>query len=216
MSIKFHKEGYFTRQYTPSSALVAGDPVDIGDGVIGVAKVDVPANTVGEFYIRGLFNVTKATGFTHAVGANVLYDTVNKQAVSAYTDDCIIIGRCTVASVSADTTVQTELNAGQNTGAGLSDDFESLDDSAPAINTRGVTYLDGTSNTVSATLANGEVPGQMKLVTCINADNAVTLSVATHKTSSPEVFTFAVTQPLLLIWDGVTWVTVTTVTTAAA
>lgn len=78
----------------------------------------------------------------------------------------------------------------------------------PAINMYRPATLDASSNAIAATLADGTYIGQSVQIVAVNVDNAVTLSVATHETSSPEVGTFgAVGQSWELKWNGTKWVT---------
>lgn len=81
--------------------------------------------------------------------------------------------------------------------------------STPTLDLWAPARLDGTSNTVTATLGSGKYPGQTLFIWAANVDNAVTVSVTLHETSDPEVFTFdTVGDSLLLMWDMTEWVTI--------
>lgn len=53
--------------YTPSTAVSAGDVVVVG-GIVGVAAEDIAANAVGSLYVRGQFELDLATGKTFSQG----------------------------------------------------------------------------------------------------------------------------------------------------
>lgn len=61
--------------HTPGSDLTAGDVVVIGD-LIGIAKIDIPANTLGALATTGVFDVPKTAGVGEAIpaGAKVYWD----------------------------------------------------------------------------------------------------------------------------------------------
>lgn len=65
------------------------------------------------------------------------------------------------------------------------------------------TVIDSSAGAVTATLPDGLADGQRKKITMSDASNSSTVSVTSHETSSPEVFTFAqVTDVLILEWDA--------------
>lgn len=55
----YHQPGLVI-DHTPSSNIAAGTPVAIGS-VVGVAKVDVLANTEGSFSVNGVYELPKAS-----------------------------------------------------------------------------------------------------------------------------------------------------------
>jgi hypothetical protein len=76
----------------------------------------------------------------------------------------------------------------------------------------GKTLLDSTDGAVTATLPDGVEPGTIKVIKMYNSTNPSTVSVSHHATSDPEVFTFdAVTDILILMWNGLEWVTISNV-----
>lgn len=73
MAFKYRHEG-FTIDYTPTSAVAAGDVVVIGGRLTGVAHNDIPANTLGALTANCLkvFEADKASAATvFAVGAGI-------------------------------------------------------------------------------------------------------------------------------------------------
>jgi len=73
----------------------------------------------------------------------------------------------------------------------------------------GTSYLDSSGGAVTATLPDGLMPGDVKVIRMSDASNASTVSVTHHKTSNPEVGTFnATTDYWMLMWSGDEWVTV--------
>ena len=68
------------------------------------------------------------------------------------------------------------------------------------------TLIDSSGGAVTVTCPNGVYYGQRKIFRMTNATTSSTVSVTSHTTSSPEVFTFAdADDRLTLEWDGVTW-----------
>lgn len=67
--------------YTPTSAVAAGTVVVLGK-LVGIAKLDIPANTLGALALRGVFAVAKADATAFAMGDNVYFDTATGLAVT--------------------------------------------------------------------------------------------------------------------------------------
>ncbi len=61
--------------YVPGSAVGAGQIVVQGD-LVGIAKLDIVANTLGALAVSGVFELPKATGSGEAIdaGASVYWD----------------------------------------------------------------------------------------------------------------------------------------------
>ena len=78
MTVKYVQKGEAI-DYTPSSAVSAGDVVVQGD-LVGVAKLDIKADALGALAVSGVFDISKATGAgtAIAVGALVHYDEAAK------------------------------------------------------------------------------------------------------------------------------------------
>jgi len=58
--------------YTPASAVAAGDVVVIG-ALVGVAPRAIAANAVGALAVEGVFEIPVATGATGAQGSAISY-----------------------------------------------------------------------------------------------------------------------------------------------
>ncbi len=95
--------------YTPAADVAAGDVVVQGD-LVGVAKLDIAANTLGALAVDGVFDVPKASGGGTAIaaGAKVYWDATNKQA-TATADANKYMGKTVKAAADADTTVRVRL-----------------------------------------------------------------------------------------------------------
>jgi len=95
--------------YTPGSAVTAGQVVVQGE-LVGVAKVDIPANTLGALAVKGVFDFPKATGGGSAItaGANCYWNAAAQQATTTATGNKLI-GKCVRAAVDADTTVRIRM-----------------------------------------------------------------------------------------------------------
>ena len=73
----------------------------------------------------------------------------------------------------------------------------------------GSSYLDSSGGAVTATLPDGLMPGDIKVIRMSDATNSSTVTVTHHKTSDPEVGTFdATTDYWILAWSGDEWVTI--------
>jgi len=96
--------------YTPGSAVTAGDVVVQGE-LVGVAKVDIPANVLGALAVTGVFDFPKATGTGTAItaGANCYWDAANQRATTTATGNKLI-GKCVKAAADADALVRIRLS----------------------------------------------------------------------------------------------------------
>ncbi len=98
--------------YTPGSDVSAGDVV-VQQELVGVAKLDIPANTLGALAVTGVFDFPKATGVDTAIaaGKNVYWDVAD---VEAKEDDETgankLIGKTVAAAGDDDTTVRVRLS----------------------------------------------------------------------------------------------------------
>jgi len=98
--------------HTPSGADVsAGQVIDLGSGLTGVAARDITDGTLGALQIEGVFDFTKAAGggVTFAAGATVGWDDTNNTAVAAGTGD-FDIGKAVAAAVDAASIVRAKIN----------------------------------------------------------------------------------------------------------
>ncbi len=95
--------------YTPGSAVTAGQVVVQGE-LVGVAKVDIPANALGALAVVGVFDFPKATGVGTAIsaGANCYWNAGAQQATTTATGNKLI-GKCARAAVDADTMVRIRM-----------------------------------------------------------------------------------------------------------
>jgi len=96
--------------YTPGSAVTAGDVVVQGE-LVGVAKVDIPANVLGALAVSGVFDFPKATGTGTAIaaGANCYWDATNQRATTTASGNKLI-GKAVRAAADADATVRIRLS----------------------------------------------------------------------------------------------------------
>jgi predicted RecA/RadA family phage recombinase len=96
--------------YTPTSAVAAGDVVVQGD-LIGVARTPIAANVLGSLATCGVFDFPKSTagGSALAAGATVYWDATNKLATATSVGNKQL-GKVIRAAVDADTTVRVRLD----------------------------------------------------------------------------------------------------------
>lgn len=98
--------------HTPTANITAGDVVVQGE-LVGVARLDITANTIGALAVEGVFDFPKATGAGTEllVGADVYWDAGAQQA----TDDAAAgankrIGRAVQTAADADALVRARLS----------------------------------------------------------------------------------------------------------
>jgi predicted RecA/RadA family phage recombinase len=67
--------------FTPSSAVAAGDVVVRGD-LVGIAKLDIASGVLGALAVTGVFDLPKATGSGSAIaaGSAVFWDAAEQVA----------------------------------------------------------------------------------------------------------------------------------------
>ena len=98
--------------YTPSSAVAAGDVVVQGD-LVGVAKQPIAADALGALAVLGVFDFPKATGGGSAIGAgaNVYWDVADGEAKEDDESGANkLIGKTVAAAGDDDTTVRMRLS----------------------------------------------------------------------------------------------------------
>jgi len=88
---------------------VAGEAALLGK-IFGVAVNDVTSAADGVFDTEGVFDITKTTGAISA-GDPVYWDNTNKYLTTTANSNAFV-GTCTVAALSADTTVRVKLAGG--------------------------------------------------------------------------------------------------------
>lgn len=94
--------------YTPGSDVTAGDVINLGTGLVGVASEDIPAGRLGSLTIGGIFEVAN-NGLVFAAGATVGYDATAKVTIAAGTGD-FDLGPAAYAIGASDATGQVLLN----------------------------------------------------------------------------------------------------------
>lgn len=94
--------------YRPANAVAAGDVIVLGT-LVGIARLDIEANTLGSLAVVGCFEAPKATGAITA-GAAVYWDATNKQVTTTAAGKPYL-GKAVAAAASSDETVQFLLNA---------------------------------------------------------------------------------------------------------
>jgi predicted RecA/RadA family phage recombinase len=101
-----------TIDYTPGSAVAAGDVVVIGE-LVGVAPRAIGANELGAVDVEGVFQFPKAVLSTSALaaGAKVYWDAVNSVATATVGSNKQL-GWVVLAAAAATTTVKVKLGRG--------------------------------------------------------------------------------------------------------
>ena len=108
-NVKFIHDGD-SIDYTPGAAVQAGDVIVQGD-LIGVAKRDIAANSLGALAVRGVFDFPKATGASTAIasGASVYWNAGSGVATTTASGNKLI-GKTVRAAADADATVRVRLS----------------------------------------------------------------------------------------------------------
>lgn len=99
------QKGYLL-DYTPASAVAAGDVVVIGS-LVGVAPRAIAANAVGSLAVEGVFEMPVATGATGAQGSAISWYATSGVA---HASTGTVAGKLAKARLVGDTTVQVILN----------------------------------------------------------------------------------------------------------
>lgn len=95
-----------TMPHTPGSDVLGGAVIVIGEKVT-VAKVDIPANTLGAVATTGTFDWKKDETTAFAVGVKIFWDEADQEATEAEdTGTNKLIGYTTVAALAADVNVR--------------------------------------------------------------------------------------------------------------
>ncbi len=96
-----------TIDYTPGSNTTAGTVVVQGD-LIGVARVYIPANTLGALAVEGVFDFPKPGATAYTVGTIVYWDDTNDRVTTTASGNKLL-GKVVRAAASADTFVRVKM-----------------------------------------------------------------------------------------------------------
>ena len=96
--------------YTPSADVSAGEVVTFQD-LIGVAKLDIPAGTLGSLHVVGVFRFPKPTGAGEdiAMGVKMFWDPANQVVAKAAGSGLVHLGRAVAGAGESDATVLVRL-----------------------------------------------------------------------------------------------------------
>ncbi|MGE4300675.1 MAG: DUF2190 family protein [Victivallaceae bacterium] len=94
--------------YRPAAAVAAGDVIVLNN-LVGVARLDIAADTLGSLAVVGMFDVAKAAGAI-AAGAAVYWDAANHAATTVAAGNPYL-GKAVLAAESADELARVLLNA---------------------------------------------------------------------------------------------------------
>ena len=94
--------------YRPSEAVAAGDVIVLNN-LVGVARLDIAADTLGSLAVVGMFDVAKAAGAV-AAGTAVYWDAANHAATTTAAGNPYL-GKAVLAAESADELARVLLNA---------------------------------------------------------------------------------------------------------
>ncbi len=98
--------------YIPSANVAAGDVIVQGE-LVGIAKLDIPADALGALAVKGVFDLPKATGGGTAItaGSEVYWDAGNTVATTdAAAGVNKLLGKTIRTAADADATVRVRLD----------------------------------------------------------------------------------------------------------
>lgn len=113
---------YETIDYTPDSAVVAGDVIVINSVMLGIAPSSIPASTLGVLARRGARWKFPKVQLAMTVGAALYWDadgnpyggTAGSGAATTDSTKGLCIGRCTAAAGATAYEVEVEFNQSDN------------------------------------------------------------------------------------------------------
>jgi predicted RecA/RadA family phage recombinase len=142
MDAIFRKEGQ-SLDYTPVSAVSAGDVIALQNNFYGIAKLDIAANELGALAITGIYQMAKPAGVIN-FGA-ILYWNADTKQVQTTPIDNAYFGRAAAAAADADETVLAAVNA-CNIGTVSAPEAQA----APAVTQNAIAALTATDPTCDA------------------------------------------------------------------
>ncbi len=107
MKARYSQDGK-SIDYRPTEAVAAGDVIVLNT-LVGVARLDIPADTLGSLAVAGIFETEKAAGAV-AAGVPVYWDAANKVVTTTATGN-VYFGKAVYAAEASDATVYVLLNA---------------------------------------------------------------------------------------------------------
>lgn len=96
--------------YNPADPVKAGDAVVL-DQLFGIAKLDIPINTLGALHVSGVFDIPKIAGTAIPIGSKVYWNSAQKHATPD--DDNgnnLYIGKAILAAADAEELVRVRLD----------------------------------------------------------------------------------------------------------
>lgn len=106
MTARFVQKGE-SINFTPETAVAAGDLI-IQNDLVGVAKLDIPAGTLGAMAVVGVYEFPKGSAAV-AFGKKVYWDTANGVVVTTATGNTLV-GKAVTDAAAGDATVLVLLN----------------------------------------------------------------------------------------------------------
>lgn len=100
--------------YRPTTDIAAGDVIVISD-LIGIARLDIAANTLGSLSVVGVYDVVKAAGQVSA-GAAVFWD-AGAQKATTVSGSNHYLGKAILAAEAEGETVRVLLNSTHSSAA---------------------------------------------------------------------------------------------------
>ena len=96
---------------TMPDAMTAGDGVQVGTALFGVAVDTYTSGATGAIWTEGVFDLAKTTGQAHAAGARIYWNSTTKKTTTS-TGGNLGIGVAVAAAGSSDVTTRVLLGRG--------------------------------------------------------------------------------------------------------
>lgn len=95
---------------TAPYAVSAGGACLVGTALFGVAVDTYSSGSAGVIRTKGVFDLTKTTGPSFAIGARVYWDNTNKYVTTSSTDAPLEVGIATTTAGTGATTARVKLH----------------------------------------------------------------------------------------------------------
>ena len=97
--------------YTPAADVAAGDIVQLG-GLVGIAKLDIKANTLGALALTGVYEIALKDGETVEAGDTIYFDPGEGKATKTGGTGLVTLGHAVAAVSGTGALVSVRLQQG--------------------------------------------------------------------------------------------------------
>jgi len=94
--------------YRPGTDVASGDVI-VQNDLVGIAKRDIPAHTLGALAVTGVFDVPKVPGDVNEVGTTLSWSEADQYATESQGVEYILMGKCVRHAAADDEIVRVRL-----------------------------------------------------------------------------------------------------------